>query len=195
MDKLPTQLKYLMKRQSLSESALARKVNIPQPVISRLLSGGTSNPRISTLLALAQYFNISIEALIGADNLPSEAITVSTHYIYIHTDKTLLNKTTPLQMIMSSVKDKTAFAYSLSNNLMHPVFNEKTTLIISPEKKHKHGSFVLIKRNDSILIREIWILEDSKTLLTLPSLPSLLESFTQDCQILGTVIESHQDHG
>lgn len=195
MDKLPTQLKYLMKRQSLSESALARKVNIPQPVISRLLSGGTSNPRISTLLALAQYFNISIEALIGADNLPSEAITVSTHYIYIHTDKTLLNKTIPLQMIMSSVKDKTAFAYSLSNNLMHPVFNEKTTLIISPEKKHKHGSFVLIKRNDSILIREIWILEDSKTLLTLPSLPSLLESFTQDCQILGTVIESHQDHG
>ena len=194
MDKLPKQLKNLMKRQKINESALARKVNIPQPVISRLLSGATSNPRVSTLLALAQYFNITIEALIGADNLPSETMTKSAHYIYIHTEKTLLDDTTPQQMMMSSVQDKSAFAYQINNNLLQPIFHSGTTLIISPEKKYSHESFILVKNNNAIYVRQVVILETQKIWLSIPSIPSMIEAMDESITVIGTVIESYCQH-
>lgn len=54
----------------MSESELSRKTKIPKTTINRLLSGQTPDPRISTVAALAKYFNISIEQLIGEKPLP-----------------------------------------------------------------------------------------------------------------------------
>ena len=89
MSNLPKQLRKLMRKYNLSESSLSRQVSIPQPVISRLLSGSTANPRISTLLALAKNFNVSIEALIGEQNLPDDVDMDDFAHLYLHTDQEL----------------------------------------------------------------------------------------------------------
>jgi transcriptional regulator with XRE-family HTH domain len=194
MKRLPEQLKRLMQYHKMNESTLARKINIPQPVINRLLSGSTSNPRVSTLLALAQYFNVSIEALIGEEHIPSEELAKFAHYIYIQNDRSLLEGTTPQQMMMSTTKYKNSFAYQVNHTLLEPRFSQGTLLIISPEKHHKHGDYMMIKKTGGIFIRQALILENSKTFLTVPAIQAMFEPLCENTIILGTVIESYQQH-
>ena len=58
-------LAKLMKERRLTSSALARLTGVAQPVIYRIASGESDNPKIATLLPLANYFEVSIDALIG----------------------------------------------------------------------------------------------------------------------------------
>ena len=58
-------LKKLIADHKLNTMELARRTGIGQPVIYRLISGETDNPKIATLCALADYFGISVNQLIG----------------------------------------------------------------------------------------------------------------------------------
>lgn len=58
--------------QDMSESLLAKKINIPKATINRILSGRTPDPRVHTLTPIAQYFGISIEQLLGLAPLPNK---------------------------------------------------------------------------------------------------------------------------
>lgn len=58
-------LSGLLSDSGISESELGRKINIPRATINRLIAGHTPDPRASTLNAIAAYFNISIEQLLG----------------------------------------------------------------------------------------------------------------------------------
>jgi len=60
-------IRQLMSYSHMTEADLCRGVNLPQTTINRLLSGQTNDPRISTLLVVAQFFDISIEQLLGKD--------------------------------------------------------------------------------------------------------------------------------
>ena len=70
MNKLAPILCQLIREQQITVSELARRTQIGQPVIHRLISGVTLDPKVSTLSALANYFNISINQLIGDEPLP-----------------------------------------------------------------------------------------------------------------------------
>jgi phage repressor protein C with HTH and peptisase S24 domain len=95
---------------------------------------------------------------------------------------------------MSSVQDKAAFAYQVNNNLLQPVFDADTTLIISPERKYHHESFILVKKDNAVYIRQVRILENQKVLLLIPSIPSLIEAMDESITVIGTVIESYRQH-
>ena len=62
-------VRQLMNNAQLSEADLCRGVNVPQTTINRLLSGQTNDPRISTLTAIAKFFDIAIEQLLGLEPL------------------------------------------------------------------------------------------------------------------------------
>jgi transcriptional regulator with XRE-family HTH domain len=62
-------LGYLMKRKNTTESKIAQELNIPVMTVRRLLSGETTDPRVFTLKRLADYFDVSIDALIGINQL------------------------------------------------------------------------------------------------------------------------------
>jgi transcriptional regulator with XRE-family HTH domain len=69
-----TKLQHHLKRliahhEIISGSDLARQLNIPPPSINRILSGHTADPRCSTLILLADYFDISIDQLLGREKL------------------------------------------------------------------------------------------------------------------------------
>ncbi len=55
-----TALKCLMQ-----QAELAERTGIGQPVVHRIASGETHNPKLGTLRPLARYFGISIDTLIG----------------------------------------------------------------------------------------------------------------------------------
>lgn len=56
-------LRTLMDRQGLNETALARATGVPQPTVHRLLNADTHDPRDSTLRPLANYFSVTVEQL------------------------------------------------------------------------------------------------------------------------------------
>ena len=64
-----TIVRKLMEHFKMSEADLCRSVNLPQTTINRLLTGQTCDPRISTLTILAQFFDVSLDQMIGKEKL------------------------------------------------------------------------------------------------------------------------------
>jgi transcriptional regulator with XRE-family HTH domain len=58
-------LSFLMANVGIKSAELARKTGIAQPVISRLMTGITSNPQILTIKPLADFFDVTLEQLLG----------------------------------------------------------------------------------------------------------------------------------
>ena len=67
-------LKGLMAEVDINESELARRTGIGQPVVHRICSGETDNPKVATLSPIATFFAISISQLIGDEPLPTDRI-------------------------------------------------------------------------------------------------------------------------
>ena len=65
------QLAKLMRRENLSQSALSRATNVPQPTINRILSGVTREPRRDSVVWLAAFFNVTPESLYDAPSKKS----------------------------------------------------------------------------------------------------------------------------
>lgn len=68
-DNLSNNLSSLLKKHNISESDLARTLNLPYNTIHRLVTGHTIDPRISTLKAIAGYFKVKLDALLGPECL------------------------------------------------------------------------------------------------------------------------------
>ncbi len=66
---LSKNLVTLLKQNRITESRLAKALNIPYNTIRRLVGGITADPRISTLKLIADYFNVGIDSLTTAENL------------------------------------------------------------------------------------------------------------------------------
>lgn len=62
-------IRQLMVHAKMSEADLSRGVSLPQTTINRLLTGQTTDPRVSTLVAIAQFFEISLEQILGRELL------------------------------------------------------------------------------------------------------------------------------
>ena len=71
-------IRQLMACAKMSEADLCRGVNLPQTTVNRLLSGHTTDPRINTLVAIAQFFEVSLEQLLGFETLVPNNLGIST---------------------------------------------------------------------------------------------------------------------
>ena len=67
-------LTHLVSKKGLTSSELARQTGIAQPVIHRLMTGATENPQILTLKPIADYFQISIDQLLGSTSLTGQKV-------------------------------------------------------------------------------------------------------------------------
>lgn len=59
-------LSYLMKIEKLSQSELARKIDISQSAVCNWLNG-KKEPSIESLWRLADYFDVTVDYLIGRE--------------------------------------------------------------------------------------------------------------------------------
>ncbi|MFA6301665.1 MAG: helix-turn-helix transcriptional regulator [Legionella sp.] len=94
---LSQNLSRLMKENNVSESELSRALGLPYNTIHRLISGDTTDPRISTLKSIAAYFNVSLDALFNPnslsyvnENMKSEESEINEallHYILKHSHR------------------------------------------------------------------------------------------------------------
>ena len=164
-------LAALLKQQNLSGGQLAQVLGIPMMTVRRLLSGETEDPRISTLKIIADYFNISIDFLIGDDprNLLISSKKIKSYLIpkvgwdsltrIKNIDEFYSSDWHDWQSISLSDNDavsRNSFALE-SRPSMYPRFPKGTIFIIDPTLAPTDGDIVLIKikENNEYTLREL----------------------------------------
>lgn len=76
MNEFKEMLVYLRKRSGLSQLELAERIGLSKSAIS-MYEQGARRPSYEMLEALADFFNVDINFLIGRDATPSSGITVN----------------------------------------------------------------------------------------------------------------------
>jgi len=181
-------LKTLIDSQDdLSEAKLCRELNIPQPTLHRLVNGATSNPTVTTLLPIAEYFKISLEQLLGLEPLDLNTSTAHSFQsrkstqiplipweeVYKH--KKLLPDITTAnweEWVTTNLKLKPGtFALQIEiDTIPVPYYENGTILIIEPsnEVKNANGHTAILCSNltQTAYIRKV--LNDGDTTWLLP---------------------------
>lgn len=188
-------VKQAMQKQNIREAELSRLTGIPLTTLHKILSGKTSDPRISTLQILANYFGVTVDELFtGIQDKSSRIQSIpiiswndcSKGENYIHS----LNLTNWKEWInIEYISDN---AYSLvSKPSMEPQFTKGTHLVVVPNIKPKDGDLVIVAYKDvqSATLREL--LDDGPNKYLLPCIPNEpKERMSDDTTIIGVVVES-----
>ena len=164
-------LSALLQQHHLNANQLAQRIGIPMMTVRRLLSGETADPRISTLKIIADYFNISVDLLIG--DAPKNILVSSKQmrsYLIPKFNWDILSKLNNVaelglddwedwQSISLNNNDlisKKTFALE-SRPSMYPRFPKGTIFIIDPGTTPTDGDIVLIKlkENNEFTLREL----------------------------------------
>lgn len=196
---LSQNLKSLIKKKGLSESDLAKKLDIPLMTVRRIVSGETTDPRISTLKLFADFLGVTVDSLIEETNIQT---AVSPQFVPI-LDWTLASKINslndvnlktwdnwqPIFLGENSSVSKNAFALP-SKPSMQPRFPTGTLFIIDSSVQPEDGEIILLKilKSSELSIREL-IIDPPKWQLQPVVVGSEVIYYSKDHhKILGTVV-------
>lgn len=201
---LASNLSDLMRKHGLSESELARALDIPYNTIRRITSRFTTDPRMSTLKLIANYFNIGLDALISQDlsmtaNTPTRMVPPRSVPIFtwdIISQQNFLN-TVELKhweqwqpIALAPTEDLSSQAYALeSKHSMQPRFSPGTIFIVDPEKNPIDEDLVLvkIKETGAVSLRSLIIDPPTWQLLPVIENSSAIEYCDKEHEIIGIV--------
>jgi len=189
---------------NLSGAELAKRTGLTISTVNRLLAGSISDPKISTLKPLAEYFGITVDQLLGFTALPeklsendinllhpSMVIPVYGMSNFLEANKNQQWFTWVTQKID---KNEEVFAISLDTERFEPVFEKDTILVIEPGMLPPQNSdYLLIKFNDEnqISIQRYYIEGNEHYFipinLQLKAIPTKEKKHT----ILGVITEAH----
>lgn len=193
-------LHALVLHHNLNEAKLARITNIPQPTLHKILTGKTTDPRISTLKILADYFNTSVDELYTGVGKPGITHPQrDTQSVPIISWGECTKGANFLNGLLPSNWDKWLSVDFIGKRLyalvskpsMEAIFPIGTVLIIGPQKKPKDGDLVVVYYPNSQegTLRKLTV--DGPNQLLAPPNPNLpSDELKDDINILGVVIQS-----
>lgn len=202
IDVLTITLHRLMDERKLTEAELARRTNIPQPTLHKILSGKTGDPRASTLKSLADFFGVTIDMLLTGNATTATPVTASTTKtqsipIISWTDclqlaKLMgsLNSTNWDHWITTEYSSATAYALS-SKPSMEPRLPKGSTLIIDPNINPEDGDLVIVHfpNTNEATLRELSIDGPIKQLIPICR-NSPPEPWDSNINVLGVLTKS-----
>ncbi len=218
--KLAKILKKLLFDKEMKPIDLARKLNIPQPTIHRLVTGKSSRPYRSSLEPIANYFEISIDQLVGEEPFATEdaSSAASNALANSHLNvkmipilkwqnaSNLSSTTTPSNpvtdetptLVVAPDTHESAFSLIMHDTSMEPLFPRGTTLIFDPTHRPKDRSYVLIKLHEhkTPVFRQLLIDMDHQYLKPLnPDLSIFkMRLLGKKDKILASLVESRMTH-
>ncbi len=169
---LARNLKTLVENCKVSELEIARALNTSVLTIRRILSGETEDPRISTLKAIADYFNVSIDSLLDDNdqrsinamikNKPKVIPILKWKEIEsIDSIKSIdLNNCHEWYPVVGDQSYMSASTFAIeSRPSMQPKFPLGTLFIINPDEPPIDGDIILIrmKQEKELSLRELII--------------------------------------
>ena len=162
----------LLERHQINSSELAKSLNIPYNTIHRIINGATSDPRISTLQQIADYFDVSLDFLINGSvhtnaGEQSQSILIPVlSWDYIQKpnfldelDRKAWTKWLPIAPFDQEHSNNNNLFALESTRSMQPRFPVGTVFIVKINEQPLDGDLALIrfKKDNSISLREIII--------------------------------------
>jgi SOS-response transcriptional repressor LexA len=173
INKIAKNMRTLLDEHRVTENEVAQSLKIPVMTIRRLVSGETTDPRISTLKLIADHFNISVDSLIENNTSRSMALMskATPQFIPVLDWKTATTITSVKDIDLKTWKEWHPIVLGeqtpLSNNAfalesrpsMQPRFTVGTLFIIDPNEVSTDGDIVLIKMktDGNLSLRELII--------------------------------------
>ena len=160
-------IRQLMACAKMSEADLCRGVNLPQTTVNRLLSGHTTDPRINTLVAIAQFFEISLEQLLGFEALIPNNLGISTRgcilpiinwgslkgWLYNN-----LEVTNELHRWIKTERNFNEHSFALpAPASCAQIFGEEGLLLMNRLKSNdfEDGKIILVEQNNEFYLRKV----------------------------------------
>lgn len=194
--KLKESLRQLIDSHNLNTLELSRRCGIGQPVIYRLVSGETANPRLETLAAIAAYFDLTISQLIGEEPTakhPKAQDKLAKQLPEYSLKKFLVNgKTKAEGIITTSDTDTACYALKVDTRDLEPVFPEGSSLIINPVLKADSGRYALIKLASQTIseIKKIYFDGDMVCLEPLNAKFATKNILHKNIKVLGVIVKA-----
>lgn len=209
--KLADILYDLMAKNRIKQTDLSRQTGIPASTLNKIFLGTTDDPRASTLRALAEFFEISIEQLLGLKKVPdskdgnrvlgfpnqspsSSAANVAPILNWNQVIAWLSESSIEKDQISDFVTIDSRLGENLFALKVKPSmaghFRPDALIIIDPKAEFKDGNFVLVSVDQSEPTVRM-ISKDGADVYLKP-----LESFLTPIQlephhqIIGTIIET-----
>lgn len=168
--RLAKNLTNLMKIHNTNESELARQLNITYNTIHRLVTGTTTDPKLSTLQQLADHFNLSLDSLLSKQlNLypsPENHYRVpviswddaQVKHFFAQFNPEQWEKWIPVATNNKKLIDKHCYALE-STRSMQPRFPLGTLFILKPNEVPMDGDLILVRFKDdqALSLRELII--------------------------------------
>ncbi|MCL5272445.1 MAG: helix-turn-helix domain-containing protein [Gammaproteobacteria bacterium] len=182
----------------LTPAALARSLGIPTNKITRILNGDVTDPKASTLVQIANYFDISIEQLLGLESIVRQGAYEQQDIarplpIYEFSRPTRM--TNEWYRWSSNEIDGEYYALAIDTDLYEPTFPQNSLLIVNPDIMPDDRSYIVVKRNDSPEHCSVkkYVVEGNQSYLypINPKLP--VELFDRNLYtVAGVILEVHQ---
>lgn len=202
-------LNKLLEQSRLSESALGRAINIPRATINRLAMGRTPNPRATTLQAIADYFDITVEQLLGQyplDETGSSKAKTSRQPLIpvLNWDDAIRWKEIKLQIspvnyerwvIADNIINENMFALEVTGEAMWPQFQENSILFIDPEKVPKNRDFVIyyLNSHQQTFFRQLFVDHEYKFLKPINNIFPTFQIIEGDI-LMGVVVQARNNY-
>lgn len=156
-------LQELVLAKNLTISELSRRISVPQPTLQRITTGKHTRPHKKTLMAISEYFGISLEQLCGLEPIPwlKQRTSLKINKIPLLDITEVTNERSNIASSEFVVTDlnisKSSFALRMPDESMEPLIQKGSMLIIDPEKAPQYKSFILVtlKNFSAILVRQL----------------------------------------
>lgn len=198
-------LQMLLQHSGVTESELSRKICIPCATLNKLKTGKINDPRSSTLLIIAKYFDISVDQLLG--NIPIDLhsqeclmnlpiITADMLFTEMQNNEQSMNITNCFKTTVSvAFKQHKLFVFQVAGDAMSPYFDENTMIVVDRDYNSQSKNFVLvyIHNTNEILVRQLLIDGKCKLLKPINNIFPTTQLSAND-KIIGVIINSIKHH-
>ncbi len=205
MSKLSTVLKALMHDVGITVTELARQTGVGQPVIHRMASGETDNPKVGSLSPIAKFFGVNISMLVGDEPLATTRFAGSYNPYYRSWSKLPLltwaqcsawpEKHLPAEInsyisTESNVSDK-AFAVRMEDQTMAPHYPKDTFMVFEPTLTASDNDIVAIYIEGQSQIQVKQLMLDGDDLYLKPLNADFeINRINKPHRILGVLVQS-----
>jgi SOS-response transcriptional repressor LexA len=198
-DALSSNILLLMKKKGINAAELSRETNVPRPTINKILHGKTEDPRASTLRAIADYFNLTIDELFSTTLDREKTHKFSSQAVPIISWEDCIDHALKVKDITANnwhdwiaCNEITPGAYALkSRPSMEELLPKGTVLIIDPSLTAHDGDYIVIHYagTKEATLRQLTI-DGAKTLLIPINQTGEVEPFSKKIKILGVLVKS-----
>ena len=190
----------LEQREKLTPAALARKLGIPTNKITRILNGDVTDPKASTLVQIANYFDITIEQLLGLEPIARHGEAQQMESFSRSLPIFMLSKgteSTPQEWYrwVENEVDGEYCALAIDTDLYEPIFPLNSLLIINQDASPEDRSYIIVKKKDKSAHYSIKrFVVDGSTNYLYPINPKLPVEIYDDnlYTVVGVILEVHQ---